>query len=334
MGMLALHFFPQGSRKNKIVIGRGSYYKGSAKLTPDSSNLVNKLWVKGGKAVSEPYSQNIMISTDAIQLDYSPRAPVSVVIGGVVKTLGIQNIHKPGEHDFLLNVSEKLLIPDLCTNGTGTISYCYEYPIKILVEEPISQEQYGVFEDILNVETDDKELALELGLKHLWKYSQPIISGSIKPFEGVYKPGEIIKVEVSDLNIDTELQIKEVSYDSSPMKPVDITLQLETAERDLSNILKDMSQRLAKLEKETYKDDEGPIEKYIAKEEIFTWREVAAVPQPIQDSGWLYWSEDLVKVSPLTVEENVNWLELLDVVSRPGLYPLDTLYPSEDLYPM
>ncbi|MCT8978312.1 phage tail protein [Clostridium sp. CX1] len=334
MGMIALHFFPQGSRKNKIVIGRGSYHKGSAKLTPDSSGLVNKLWVKGGKAISELYTQNITVTSSAIQLDYSPREPVAVQVGGIVKTLGIQNIHQPGQHDFLLNVSEKLLIPDLCTSGTGTISYCYEYPIKILVEEPISQEQYGVFEDILNVETDDKELALELGLKHLWKYSQPIIIGSIKPFEGVYKPGEIIKVELPDLNVDTELQIKEVSYDSAPRKPLDITLQLETAERDLSNILKDMNQRLAKLEKETYKDDEGPIEKYIAKEELFSWREVATVPQPIQDSGWLYWNEDLVKVSPSNINENINWIEFLQVTSRPGLYPLDNLYPSEDLYPM
>ncbi|MCT8978650.1 phage tail protein [Clostridium sp. CX1] len=315
MGMLALHFFPQGSRKNKVIIGPGSYHKGSAKLTPDSSNLVNKLWVKGGKAVSELYSQDIIVGTEPIPLFYSPRSPVTVTIGGVIKTLGIQNIDKAGSCDFLLNVSEKLLIPDLCTTGTGSITYCYEYPIKLLLEEPISQEKYGVFEDIINVETGDKELALELGLKHLYKYSNPIINGSIKPFEGIYKAGEIIKVELSDLNIDTELQIKEVSYDSSPMKPLDIILQLETAERDLSNILKDMKSRLDKLERETYKDDEGPIEKYVAKEEFYKWIEEAYKTEPIQSEEWEFWNEGVANSSHLL------------------LLPSESLYPSETLYP-
>ena len=99
------------------------YHKGSANLTPDSSSIVNKLWVKGGRAISELYPQNITVGTEPIQLHYSPREPVTVNIDGALKTLGIQNIHEPGNHDFMLNTTEKLLIPDLCTSGTGTISY-------------------------------------------------------------------------------------------------------------------------------------------------------------------------------------------------------------------
>ena len=273
--MLALHFHPVGSRKNPIVIKENMYHRGSARFVSNSQNIVNKLWVKGGKAQSELYTQDIVVGTIPILLFYSPRTPVTVIIGGAVKTLGIQNVDSAGTKDFLLNVNEKLLIPDLVTTGIGTISYLYEYPIKILLEEPLSQVQYGIFEDVLIVKTDDRELAIELGLKHLFKYSQPVISGSLSPFTGTFKAGETIKVEIPRLKIDGELLIKKVALDSTPMEPTVITLNLETLERDLSNILKDLKQRLDRLEKDSYKDDEGPILKYIAKEELYSWTENA-----------------------------------------------------------
>ena len=315
MGMLALHFYPTGSKKNPIVIKENMYHRGSAKLISNSQNIVNKLWVKGGKALSALYTQSIIVGTIPIQLFYFPRSPVTVTIGGIVKTLGIQNIDAAGTKDFLLNANEKLLIPDLVTTGTGTISYLYEYPIKILLEEPISQGQYGIFEGKLEVQTDDKELAIELGLKHLFKYSQPVISGSLSPFTGTFKAGETIKVEIPRLKINSELLIKSVTLDSIPKKPIVITLDLETPERDLSNILKDLKQRLDKLEKDSYKDDEGPILKYIAKEEIYTWTETVDKTDPIQSTEWEFWAEDVANIPHLL------------------LLPSETLYPSNLLYP-
>ncbi len=352
MSVVAIHFFPAGSRLSKYVLKPGTYKKGSAKLTPDSRQLVNRLWVKGGKALSDIYTQPITVGTEPIPLHYSPRDPVTVIVDGQQKTIGLQNIDQPGTHDFLLNASEKLLIPDLCTSGTGTISYRYEYPIKILLEEPESQKRYGVFEDILRVDTDDKELALELGLRHLYKYSQPVITGSIEPFTGVYKPGEYILVQIPDLNIDTYLEIKEVIYDSIPGQArVDIKLQLESPERDVSHILKDLAQRLFALEKATLRDEEGPVEKYIAKEEPWAWLEVAELPPPVEATGWWRWGETAARVPPLAVGEVVGWaeaftspppVELSDStawsdeldVSQYSLLPSENLYPREDLYPM
>jgi hypothetical protein len=352
LSIVSVHFFPTGSRISKHTLTQGNYKKGSAQLTPNSSNLVNKLWIKGGKALSDVYPQAITVGTDPIPLYYSPRSPVTVTIGGAVKTLGIQNLHEPGAHDFLLNANEKLLIPDLCTTGTGTISYKYEYPIKILLEEPISQGQYGIFEDILNVDTDDKDLALELGYRHLFKYSQPVISGSIEPFSGVYKPGEYILVQIAALNIDQYLEIKDVTYDSIPGQArVDTRLQLESPDRDVSNILKDLSKRLFALEKAALKDDEGPVEYYIAREEPWGWLEANAVTPPIETvETWRWgetvsrtvpisaieeviWRETLSKTDPIEQSESVEWSEEL-TATQYSLLPSDTLYPAEDLYPM
>jgi len=352
LSIVSVHFFPAGSRMSKHTLTARTYKKGSAQLTPTSSQLVNKLWVKGGRALSDVYSQAITVGTDPIPLHYPPRAPVTVAIGGESKTLGIQNIHEAGNHGFLLNAAEKLLIPDLCTAGSGEISYRYEYPIKILLEEPTSQQQYGVFEDILRVDTGDKQMALELGLRHLYKYSQPVISGSVEPFTGVYKPGEYILTQIPDLNIDTYLEIKEVTYDSIPGQGrVDIKLQLESPDRDVSHILKDLSQRLFALEKAALKDDEGPVEYYIAREEPWAWLEVAAVPPPIQVAGWWQWQEQTGRVTPVATDEEVIWRETIAAippvemseetawaealaVSQYSLLPAEDLYPADDLYPM
>jgi len=266
---LDVNFFTGASRVNSTVLSQAghNFKKGTASFTPDASKLVNRLWVKGGKALSDPYTQNITVTENTpIQLYYTPRAGgegITVTIGGVPKTVGIQNIDDTGTKDFLLNAAEKLLIPDLCTSGSGTIVYRYEYPIKILLEDLESQAKYGLFEDIYNVDTNDKTLAKELGLQYLAKYSNPVITGSIEPMHGIYKPGELIKIEIPDININDYLQIKSVTYESVPVQSrVNRKLQLESPERDAASILKNLNKRLAKLEKAVYNDEDGPVEKY------------------------------------------------------------------------
>lgn len=268
---LDVNFFSKLDRINPIVLSQTNYNykKGTASFTPDASKLVNKLWVKGGKSISAPYTQDITVSTTPIQLFYTPRAPeggsITVVIGGVAKTLGIQNIDAAGTNDFLLNANEKLLVPDLCVSGTGTIIYCYEYPIKLLLEDKASQLKYGQFDDILKVETDDKILARELGIQYLFKYSSPVMTGTIQPMSGYYKAGELIKIEIPDLLINDYFQIKQVQNDTvAGEHMVNCTLQLETPQRDIAYILKDINARLNKIEQTINKDSgtETTVEKY------------------------------------------------------------------------
>ena len=265
---LVCNFFEVANTVNNNVIGASSYKPGTANFSSDSSKLVNKLWIKGSKALSLPFTQNITVinATTPIPLFYKPRAGdtgINVVIGGVSKTLGIQNIHDPGTYDFLINVNEKLLIPDLCVSGTGTITYRYEYPIKILLENEESKYQYGEFEDILSVDIEDSAIAMEVGQRYIDKYSKPVLIGSIDPNEGIYKCGELLKVEIESLNINEYLVIKSASYESMVGGIVNIKLTLENTQQDLTNILKDMSKRLRKIETALFGDDsESVVERY------------------------------------------------------------------------
>jgi len=297
---LKVNFFKPGGRINPNIIKTGNFKRGTASLKPDSSKLVNRLWVKGGKALSDNYSQPITVGSTPIPLYYTPRATtegVIVIVDGVQRSVGIQNITPIGTTDFLLNFSEKLLIPDLLTSGTGTITYRYEYPIKLLLEEPNSQEKYGIFEDIYTVNTTDREIALEIGLRYLGKYSQPVMTGSIEPFRGVYRAGEVVKVEVPELNVDSYLQIREVSYASQANTGVvSRRLELESPERTLTNVLKSLDRRLSNLEGGGNDDD--PVERFIA-----------------------------------TVDEGFGWKETSATTVNACPIPSENLYPSEVLYP-
>ena len=274
---LDVHFFQPESRISEYPIIPNSFKRGSASLTPDYSKLVNRLWVKGGKALSEDCTQAITVGSTPIPLLYTPRATtdgVVITIDGAPKTLGIQHLHEPGEFDFLLNYAEKLLVPDLATPGSGSIVYRYEYPIKLLLEDPDSQAAYGVYEDILPVDTDERETALEIGLRYLAKYSQPVVTGSISPFAGVYRPGEMVQITIPNLNVDGYLQIQSVEYDSiNLLAKVDRTLHIESPERDIQSIMKALNRRITRLEKQVYQDDDGPIERYIARSETTAWGE-------------------------------------------------------------
>ncbi|MTI82580.1 MAG: hypothetical protein FH756_01515 [Firmicutes bacterium] len=337
---ISVSFFKPQDFINENVISeaKSNYHRGSANLTADSSQLVNRLLVKGGKQLSEPYDQPITVGTEPIPLDYKPRAPdgesVTVVIDGQQKTVGIQHVTDQGIKDFLLNVQEKLLVPDLCTTSTGTITYRYEYPIKFVLEDAQSQEDFGQFDDILKVDYDDYNLVLDSGLRHLAKYSRPVTKGTIEPFKGTYRPGQLVKVEIPSLKINEYLKIKEAAYESIPGQArVERKLTLESPARELPKILKDLDKRLAKLEKEVYQDDEGPVIKYIAPSELWGWAEGYKHVKPTEFYGWMNWNESAERKQPVEVPEETTWIEAPEEIIHACPVPSDNLYPGDSLIP-
>jgi hypothetical protein len=337
--MLVIHFFPIGSRINPAVLRPGTYKRGTANLTPNADKLVNRLTVKGGMALSDPYTQAITIGADPIPLNYVPRDPASggsitITIGGTAKSLGIQNIDQPGSYDFLLNATEKLLVPDLCTSGSGTIVYSYEYPIRFVIEDASSIKAHGIFDDILTVDATDETTALELGIQHLYQFSEPIYSGTIDPFRGNYMPGELIMVDIPGLKISQYMNISEVSYDSQPGgMPTNITLKLDSIEQDISHILKDLNKRLAAIEKMQQKDSQSPLEKYVSVNEPMPWQEVVDVPGPIPVQEWTWWREQVAAVVPIMFQEPELWSESVSMTALALPLPADNLYPGDTLYP-
>ena len=284
---LVFNFYSSHVSVNTASITANNYHRGTASFAYDSTKLVNKLWVKGANAISATTaSQTVTVTTANITLDYKPHQ-LSVTIGTASKTVGIQNVDATGVYDFLLNYNEKLLVPDLTTTGTAIIKYHYEYPVKVVLYDTASSNTYGQIEDIIKVATNDRDLATQIGLTYLNKHSNPILVGSISPFEGNYRAGETVNVNIPDLAINDYLNIKSVSYNSIPTKPIVINLTLEIRVDDITDILKQFNKRLDQLERVTSGDVNGVVEQYR------TFGDTVVVPA-LTDGGTSYTLHDYV----------------------------------------
>lgn len=284
---LQFNFFASTISTNPNTITENSYHQGTANFVRDASKLVNKLWVKGSTALSLPISETKTLSASPIQLLYKPH-DISITVGGVAKTIGIQNIDAVGTKDFLLNYNEKVIIPDLVTTGTAVITYKYGYPVKVLLVDDISIDKYGQYEDILNVSTGDSALATQMGINYIAKHSNPVLIGSCEPFAGDYNPGELISVDIPVLDINESLVIKSVTYDSYPLKPVSIKIDLENTTGDLTNILKQFQKRLEKLESLNTQNDNEIVQQYR------TYSDSIVYPK-LQDDGVVFSVHDYMK---------------------------------------
>lgn len=125
-----------------------------------------------------------------------------------------------------------------------------EYPIRFWLENAASQATYGVFEDIYKVSTTSPSFAAAAGTLYLDKYKDPIITGTIKPHEGTYSPGETVSIEIPDLNITGYYTIKTVTVDSvKGQGRIKRTIGIESENTTLTRVLKGIDARLKRLEK-------------------------------------------------------------------------------------
>lgn len=265
-----LHFFQKSSRVNPLILNGNNYVRGSARFDKDSTRLVNKLWVKGAKTLSDPHTDYFpRITPESVwRLKYKPDldAGITVLADGAPATLGIYGEDNWVDFDFMYDKDYNALLTSQSTASYAYVTYQYRRPLKFLLEDPGSQDKYGVFEDILNVETEDRVLARDFGIRYISKFANPVLNGTIQPIiqgDMIFREGELIKIEIPHLKIDEFLQIKQVTLESvAGTGRVNCTLQLETPERDAEDILKELNNRLKRLERTVFNDEDGLVEAY------------------------------------------------------------------------
>jgi len=279
---LDLNFFDPVTRINPVTLSqtKGNYRRGSAQFTEDP-RIINKLYVRGGMGLSEPYTETF--KGDGVRrifnLGYKP-SNVSVTVNGVAKTVGVDNIDTG--KDFYVNYQEKFVKHDsgqpvLQSTDTLDITYQYEYPILILLEDKISQVKYGVFEDKLDVQSDDKDLVKLKGMQHLAKYSNPLPTGSIEPLEGMFRAGELVSINIPDLNVNGNYKISQVTHSSSP-REYKQTLQLEN-DFDTRLVLKEIRNSIKRLQEQFEQD--GPVEQILNLLENLRLTDTVSVIPPL-----------------------------------------------------
>lgn len=203
------------------------------KFNINTTNLRNRVYVKGGSMLSNytTYEYKADGVATSWPLPYS-MVDASIEVGGVSKTLGVENLHKPEDYDYLFNYNEPRL---LCGSGTSapadgtTISLTFKYYIDVITmaEDLASQAAIaavqgndGVYEYVIS---DDALVTLEAaeaaGQQDIRENGNPTITGSfntlvgVRTYLGAWEPGQIVTINLPAKGITNRYMVRKVNLE-------------------------------------------------------------------------------------------------------------------------
>lgn len=268
------HFLNQEERTNQETIGNGDYIKGSANFSFETSRLVNSVTAYGGNNLSPDIVQKIKGDglNSTFLLNYKPYATLQydriiVKLNGVEQQLGIRGLNDNDKNiDCYVNFNEKSL--RFLNRGLGTdkilqvgdlVEANYRYANKLItkLKDNDSILKYGLREDILNFkDITDKNALIEKTRTHLSKYCNPILTGALTTYKNTWNCGEVVLVDITSEDKTFINEFLQITQKDINIVPNDIRISLKFEQKkDLSQVMKEILERLRELEKEQSKDE-------------------------------------------------------------------------------
>ena len=226
-----IHFFSRTTNEAPYELkedGTGGEYR-DLFINVDKSQLINSQTVRGGYEFSDLYTQERVADGTQVSfnLDYEAFTPISVYVdtggGYAAKTLAVDNIVTTG-YDFVYNEAEKVIknldYAVLTSGHKIKITYKYKKPILARVEDTDSilaminyEGGNGVYEGqlIIDETIETKESARDRARAEINQYSNPIVTGTFITTEYGYKSGQLLTINISSRNIDTQYLIHQVN---------------------------------------------------------------------------------------------------------------------------
>ncbi len=221
-----LHFFPQETNDAPMELTDANYDFDELKIIPDTSQLANRIFVRGGRYLSSTYNQD-PITAVAGQTEFPVRYrpyEFTVTVNAVSKTVGIENVDTPGTFDFILNPDEKILkVDQIVMSGGEAVAMFFKYKIPLLqrVDDVASQQSIanieggdsdGIYEKLV-IDENITEIAIaeERGKAELVRYSNIVVSGSFTTFQSGFLSGQRVHIQLTDRNIDEYYLVRRVT---------------------------------------------------------------------------------------------------------------------------
>ncbi len=191
-----------------MVLRPGGQFR-FGKHTIDTQGLRNRVYVRGGTMLSDP--QVVQWKADGVAriwtLPWKPHE-VSLEVGEVPQSVGIENVHEEADFDYLLNFQEKYIrcaahTPTPVEGITMALTARQDIPVITMVEDYASQAAIskvqdgdGVYEHIISDDSLISIAAAEAaGMADLREHGNPRVTGS---FETEYtKPPELTPAALS-----------------------------------------------------------------------------------------------------------------------------------------
>jgi len=191
----------------------------------DTQGLRNRVYVRGGSMLSDPwtYSVNADGAARSWWLPHKPHS-LSLTVGGVAKTVGIENVDDESTKDFLMNFEEKYVrcSAQTPTPAAGTtLSFTYKYDIDVItvVEDIASQQAIaavqggdGVYEhSIVDDSLTTIDAAEAAGQADLREHANPRVKGSFETEISGWAPGQLVTINLPDRGITGTFLVQKVT---------------------------------------------------------------------------------------------------------------------------
>lgn len=191
----------------------------------DSTQLANRVFIRGGIYFSASYNQDPITATlnqTEFPIRYAPHT-FTVKVNGDTKSVGIDSVDTPGNHDFLMNFNEKLLKTDMITmSGGEVVQMTYKYEIRVIAERNDATSQAavkaieggnsdGIYEKLINDnQIDTLDGARQRGDAELLRYSNTIVTGTFTTTHEGFRSGQKLHIQLTDRDINEYYIIKAV----------------------------------------------------------------------------------------------------------------------------
>lgn len=211
-----LHYFPLTTDTTPFDIDTDANDYTNLQISKDTSQLKNRVYVRGGTKLSDPTTYSV--KGDGVARQFTlPDKPhdVTVTVNGGAQTVGIKNIDTSG-YDWYLNFQEKYLEQDaggsvLGTGDTLAVNYTYDIPILVAVEDTASILANGVKEfAIFDKSINTTQAARDRASAELTDYANDVIEGSFVTHTAGFRSGQYININLSEYGINDDYLVQKV----------------------------------------------------------------------------------------------------------------------------
>ena len=215
-----IHNFPLTTEAAPFNIDSDSNEYIDLQLQKDASQLKNRVYVRGGTKLSDftTYNEKGDGEKTVFVLPDKPH-DISVEVNSVSETLGIKHIHTSG-YDWYVNFEEKYIEQDsggavLTDSDTLTVTYKYDIPILVALEDSASIEEYGQREfAIFDKQITTTQAARDRASAELTDYGNNIIEGSFTTYTPGFISGQYININLTDYDVNADYLVQSVKTKS------------------------------------------------------------------------------------------------------------------------
>jgi hypothetical protein len=235
-----LQFFSASASPAPLVLVPGGPFR-FGKHSIDTQGLRNRVYVRGGTMLSDP--QTVQWKADGVARIWTlpwPPHEVSLQVGEVPKSVGVENLHEEADFDYMMSFAEKYI---RCSAQTATpvegitmsLTARQDIDVITMVEDYASQAAIaavqggdGIYEHVIPDDSLTTITAAEAaGMADLREHANPRVKGSFETEVPGWQPGQIANVNLPDRGVVGEYLVQRVTLTPTWANPSIWTYRIE-----------------------------------------------------------------------------------------------------------